>query len=224
MQLMHTKDLTLGYHGKTIIQDCNLAIHEKDYICIVGSNGSGKTTLLKGLLELIPAKQGKVIRSHNLEKKHIGYLPQITTLQQNFPASVYEIVASGLLNTKKTFPILNHQEKQQVLLAMKKLRIDHLYHTSYKELSGGQQQKVLFARSLCATQKILFLDEPITGLDESSRKEVYQLLNIMHKQEHKTIIMITHNKEEVLPFATKIVTINNQKVYTETIGENRYVA
>lgn len=220
MILLETKNLSLGYDGKQVIDNINLQVQDTDYLCIIGDNGSGKSTLIKGLLGLLPPIAGEVILSSTLPRKYIGYLPQITTSQQNFPASVYEIVSSGLLNSKKSFPLLNKEEKKRVKEAMKKVHIDTLQHKSYRELSGGQQQKVLLARSLCATQKLLILDEPITGLDEFSRKEVYQLIDTLHKKEKIAIVMITHNLQEVLPYATGVIKVENHKIFPVTFNTN----
>ena len=216
MILLETKNLSLGYDGKQVIDNINIQIQDTDYLCIIGENGSGKTTLIKGLLGLLPPIRGEVTLSSTLPRKYIGYLPQITTSQQNFPASVYEIVSSGLLNSKKSFPLFNKEEKKRIKEAMEKVHIDTLQHKSYRELSGGQQQKVLLARSLCATHKLLILDEPITGLDEFSRKEVYQLIDTLHKKEKIAIIMITHNLEEVLPYATDVIKVDNHKIIPMT--------
>lgn len=224
MILLETKALSLGYDGKEVLKDINIEICDTDYVCIVGDNGSGKTTLIKGMLGLLPPIAGKVLLSPSLPQKHIGYLPQITTAQQNFPASVYEIVSSGLLNNKKAFPIFNKEEKKRILQSMKKLHIEDLQHKSYKELSGGQQQKVLLARALCATQKLLILDEPITGLDETSRIEVYQMIDMLHKEEHIAIVMITHNLDDVLPYTTQVLRINNFQLHSNCeLGGKQHV-
>ena len=215
MILLETKDLSLGYDGKEVLKGINLHVHDDDYLCIIGNNGSGKSTLIKGLLGLIPPLKGEIKLSPTLSRKEIGYLPQITTSQQNFPASVYEIVSSGILNTKKIFPLFTKEEKKRIQNAMQKLQIEHLKNKSYKELSGGQQQKVLLARSLCATQRILILDEPITGLDEDSRNEVYQIVNRLHKEEHIAIIMITHNINEVAFYATRTMLVENQCIINQ---------
>jgi zinc transport system ATP-binding protein len=218
MVLLEMKDVSLGYDNKIIIKDINIQIENTDYICIVGNNGSGKTTLIKGLLGLIPNanKKGEVKLSPTLSQRQIGYLPQITIAKQNFPASVYEVVASGILNTKKISPFLTTKEKKQIDVALNKLCIMNIKQHNFSKLSGGQQQKVLLARSLCAAQKVLILDEPISSLDETSRLEVYQLIEQLHQEEHMVIIMITHNLDEVLPYATRILEVKDQHVTTKT--------
>lgn len=212
MLLLETKDLSLGYDNKEILKDINIHIDSGDYVCIIGNNGSGKSTLIRGLLGLLSPMQGKVALSSSLSQKQIGYLPQITTSQQNFPASVYEIVSSGLLNSKRLSPFFNKEEKNRITKALQQLHIEDLCRKSYMELSGGQQQKVLIARSLCATHQLLILDEPITGLDSSSRQEVYEMIYRLHKEENIAIVMITHHLDEVLDYATQVITVEENIV------------
>ncbi|MBQ1394465.1 MAG: metal ABC transporter ATP-binding protein, partial [Lachnospiraceae bacterium] len=176
MSLLQCKDVSMGYEGKTMLQNINFQVNEGDYLCIVGENGSGKSTLLKGLLRLKSLAGGEIILGDGLLQKEIGYLPQRLPSQKNFPASVYEIVLSGRLNQLGWRPFYTKEDKRIVRERMEWMGIWHLKKESFSVLSGGQQQRVMLARALCATSKLLVLDEPVTGLDPIVTKEMYDLI------------------------------------------------
>ena len=165
MAQLTCKNLTLGYDNRAIQEDLNFSIDAGDYLCIVGENGSGKSTLMKTLLHLQPPISGTIELGDGLKKNEIGYLPQQTLVQRDFPASVREIVLSGCQSRCGLRPFYNKEEKRVAQKAMEKMMIQDLADHCYRELSGGQQQRVLLARALCAAQKILLLDEPVSGLD-----------------------------------------------------------
>lgn len=212
MAYIKCQNLSVGYAGETLIENINFEVHEHDYLCIVGKNGVGKSTLMKTLLGLVDKKEGNVEFGKNINRKEVGYLPQQTALQKDFPATVMEVVLSGNLSKIALRPFYRKKEKERALLEMKKLKIDSLASRSYRELSGGQQQRVLLARALCATEKILFLDEPTTGLDPQVTKEFYDMLKELNKK-GMAIIMVSHDLS-VLEEATHVLYLRkNDYVY-----------
>ena len=177
MSLIKTTNLTLSYENMTVIKDLNFEVSPGDYLCIVGENGSGKSTLVKALLGLKQPVGGLIEFGDGLRQNEIGYLPQQTNAQRDFPASVYEVVISGCLNSRGIRPFYTARERGIAAENMERLGISELKKRSYRELSGGQQQRVLLARALCATRKILLLDEPVTGLDPMVTVEFYGLIS-----------------------------------------------
>lgn len=205
-------DLSLGYNSNIIIKDLSFSVNKGDYLCIIGENGSGKSTLMKTLLHLIKPVSGKIETGDGLLADEIGYLPQQTQVQKDFPASVKEIVLSGCQSRCGRRPFYNKAEKQLAAENIKKMGITHLEKRCYRELSGGQQQRVLLARALCATQKMLLLDEPVSGLDPLVTVEMYELIEQLHK-EGITIIMITHDIEAARKYSTHILDIGSNMFF-----------
>ena len=204
MTLIELKNLSLGYDNQTVLKNINLNIEENDFICVVGPNGSGKSTLIKGILGLIKPIKGKVIYN-NLKQNFIGYMPQETKIDSNFPASVYEIVLSGTLNRLGLKSFYTKKEKEIAQQNLKMLGIENLKDKNFCDLSGGQRQKVLLARSLCATSKLLILDEPSNNLDSKSKKELYKTIIDLNKNHNITIIMITHDLDHDNLIGNKIL-------------------
>ena len=203
-------NLSIGYEKNQIIdENINFSIDEGDYLCIVGENGAGKSTLMKTLLHLIPALSGNIAYGDGLKKNEMGYLPQQTDVQRDFPCSCYEIVLSGFEGQKGVRPFFTKIEKQIALDNMQKMGIVGFKNRCYNELSGGQQQRVLLARALCATKKILLLDEPVAGLDPKVSSEMYQLIESLNKIDKVTIIMITHDVTVALNYANKILHVGH---------------
>ena len=205
MCLIKCENLCIGYEKNVLGHNINFSIEDGDYICIVGKNGSGKSTLMKTLLKLQKPIAGKISYDRKINSFDIGYLPQQTEIQRDFPASVQEIVLSGLLNKKKLWPFYTKEEKNKAFEAMVKMQIQDLQKRCFRELSGGQQQRVLLARALCATNKILMLDEPIAGLDPKATSDMYKLIERMNKEDHITIIMISHDLNMALNYASHIL-------------------
>ena len=201
------KNLTLGYENRAIQENLNFSINTGDYLCIVGENGSGKSTLMKTLLHLQPPISGTIELGDGLRKNEIGYLPQQTLVQRDFPASVKEIVLSGCQGRCGWRPFYNKEDKEIARKSMEKMMIQDLQDRCYRELSGGQQQRVLLARALCAAKKILLLDEPVSGLDPKVTAEMYQLIQDLNKKDEITIIMISHDIEAAVRYATHILHI-----------------
>ena len=200
------ENLTLGYDGKAVLRDLNFAVEAGDYFCIVGENGSGKTTLMKTLLGLQPPLAGRISFGDGLTRKDIGYLPQQTDVQRDFPALVREIVRSGFQGRCGLRPFYTKEEKAEADRMLQKVGAADLAGRCYRELSGGQQQRVLLARALCAARKALLLDEPVTGLDPEAAATLYDLIDQLHA-EGVTILMITHDVGPALRSATRILHI-----------------
>ena len=191
-QLITCKDLTLGYDGVAVLSGLSFAVNQGDYLCIVGENGSGKSTLMKTILGLQAPISGEITYGGGLKRSEIGYLPQQTPVQRDFPASVWEIVLSGTVGSMKHRPFYGKREKELALKNLERMGITDLKKRCYRELSGGQQQRVLLARALCATKTLLLLDEPVAGLDPSVTNEMYSLITDLNRQ-GITIIMISHD-------------------------------
>lgn len=185
------KNLEIGYDGKAILDPVSFSVNAGDYLCIIGENGSGKSTLMRTLLHLQQPVSGSILLGDGIERYEIGYLPQQTVIQKDFPASVREIVLSGCQNHPGFHPFYSKAEKELANEMIAKMQISSLTDKCYRELSGGQQQRVLLARALCATQKILLLDEPVSGLDPNVTTEMYHLIEHLNQEEHITIIMIS---------------------------------
>ena len=201
------KDLCLGYDSKEILHNLNFEVNDGDYLFIVGENGSGKSTLMKTILGLNSPINGEVVTGDGLLQTEIGYLPQQTVVQRDFPATVSEIVISGCQGACGIRPFYNKTQKKMAWDNMEKLNITDLSKRCYRELSGGQQQRVLLARALCATKKMLLLDEPVSGLDPKVTSEMYNLIEQLNKEDKITVIMISHDIESALKYASHILHI-----------------
>lgn len=212
------QNLTLGYDGRAILHDLSFSINAGDYFCIVGENGSGKSTLMKTLLHLQPPISGSILTGDGLKPDEIGYLPQQTLVQRDFPASVREIVLSGCQSRCGIRPFYNKAEMALAKETIEKMKINHLAGRCYRELSGGQQQRVLLARALCATRKVLLLDEPVSGLDPKVTAEMYQLIGELNRRDKITIIMISHDITAAVRYASHILHIG-QNVFVGTKEE-----
>jgi len=219
MTLITCKDLVFSYEGNDVISDVSFTIEQGDYLCIVGENGSGKSTLTKGLLGLKQQKSGCIHFGDGLTRKEIGYLPQQTPIQKDFPAGVLEVVLSGCLNKRGLFPFYDKAQKEKALASLEALHISDLKNRCYRELSGGQQQRVLLARALCAAGRVLILDEPVTGLDPIVTEEFYDLIHHINHEMGITVIMVSHDLHFALRNANKILHLSQDSVFfgdTET--------
>ena len=209
MAQLTCQNLCVGYDGKSVLQGLNFEAFAGDYLCIVGENGSGKSTLMKTILGLQPPISGRILTGDGLRKNEIGYLPQQTQVQKDFPASVREIVLSGCQGRCGNRPFYGKDEKRLAADAMEKMRITGLAGRCYRELSGGQQQRVLLARALCATRKMLLLDEPVSGLDPKVTAEMYELIETLNQEDGITVIMISHDISTALRYASHIMHIGD---------------
>ena len=196
--LIACRNVSLGYEGQSILTHLDLRVQSGDYLCVVGDNGSGKSTLLRGLLGLLPPQSGEIWRAPELRQGAVGYLPQQTQAQRDFPATALEVVLSGCLNRKGLRFFYTAAEKTQALQNLGKLGVLELKDQSYRNLSGGQQQRVLLARALCAASRLLILDEPITGLDPAAAQDLYKTLTYLNQKEGMAVIMVTHDLRPAL--------------------------
>jgi zinc transport system ATP-binding protein len=208
--LIDVKNLTLGYEKENVIENVSFTVNKGDFIIIVGANGAGKSTLIKGILGLIPIYSGDIIFDNSLKRNEIGYMPQETKVDSSFPASVSEIVLSGTLARNKFKLFYNKKDKEDATNALKILNIYDIKNKSFQDLSGGQRQKVLLARSLCATNKLLILDEPSNNLDSKSREEFYLLLMRLNKELGITIMMISHDTDIDKMVGNKLLIIKDK--------------
>ena len=212
MALLTVKNLAIGYDSGVVAKDLSFEVNAGDYLCITGENGSGKSTLMKTLLGLSEKLGGEVIFGDGLKKNEVGYLPQQTMIQRDFPASVKEIVLSGAQSGMGLWPFYNAKEKAKALDSMKKMGIADIAGRCYRELSGGQQQRVLLARALLAADKILFLDEPASGLDPDATELMYEIKKKLNR-EGMAIVMISHDVREVRKYATHILHFGDEVVF-----------
>lgn len=206
--------LTLGYEGKAIVSDLNFEVKKGDYLCIVGENGAGKSTLIKTLLHLKSAIGGQIIMEDGLKPYEVGYLPQQTVVQKDFPATVQEIVLSGTLAKCGRRFFYGKAQKKIAEEKMKRMAVWDLRNHSYRNLSGGQQQRTLLARALCATSKVILLDEPVTGLDPKVTAEFYQVTREL-SEEGVAVIMVSHDIQAV-SYATHILHIKKEHSFYGT--------
>ena len=221
MALIKGNDVTLGYEGRKIVENLNFSLNAGDYLCVVGENGSGKSTLVKSILGLVPVLDGKIEFGDGLKQTEIGYLPQQTDVQRDFPASVWEIVMSGCINLGGGIPFYKDLEKRIAQNNIEKMDIQDLSKKCYRNLSGGQQQRVLLARALCATQKLLLLDEPVAGLDPRAASDMYELIENLNTKDKITVIMISHDIETAVRDASHILHIGSDQIFFGT--KDRYL-
>ncbi len=203
--ILSCQDMTIGYEDLEVLSHLTLDIKEGDYISILGENGSGKSTLVKTILGLTPPLSGKFNFKEGFSHKNIGYLPQQSSAQRDFPASVLEIVLSGFLGKKGWRPFYTKEEKKMAVTYLKEMNIEDLKYKTYRNLSGGQQQRVLLARALCAAEELLVLDEPVTGLDPTAQAELFQMIDHLNKHHRLTILMISHDIPGAVKYSNKII-------------------
>ena len=211
MPLLSFENIAIGYDNNPIVENLTFAIEKGDYLTILGENGAGKSTLLKTMLGLVKPLSGRIVFDAEVKKTDIGYLPQQTVVQRDFPASVWEIVISGCLSKNGLRPFYSKEDKALAEANIKRLGLEQLKKRCYRELSGGQQQRVLLARALCASDKILVLDEPVTGLDPKVTVQLYELIDSLNK-EGITIIMISHDLQ-ALKHANKVLHLGHQTFF-----------
>ena len=220
MALIDCRAISVAYENKCIISNLTFSVNEGDYVCIVGENGSGKSTLIKTILSLKEITRGEIVLGEGLKKNEIGYLPQQTNIQKDFPANVWEIVLSGCMNKRKLMPFYSDEDKLLADRNIIRLGISDLKKRSYNELSGGQQQRVLLARALCATSKLLILDEPVSGLDPNVTQDMYQLIQSINK-DGITIVMVSHDIRGTMKNASHILHLSNEGDFFGTVQEYR---
>ena len=210
--LLKCEHVDFGYENQDAVIDVSLEVSTGDYICIVGENGSGKSTLMKGILGLLKPTEGKIEISEELKKAGIGYLPQQTAAQKDFPATVFEVVISGCLGKRGNRPFYSPKEKQTALSNLERLGIADLKKSCFRDLSGGQKQRALIARALCATDKLLILDEPITGLDPN-------IIRKLNREEQVAILMVSHDMANIVRQAGKILHLQQKALFWGTVQD-----
>ncbi|MBQ9028162.1 MAG: metal ABC transporter ATP-binding protein [Lachnospiraceae bacterium] len=211
MSLISCENLAFAYEGVTVLRNLNFAIEQGDYLCILGENGAGKSTLMKGLLGLKKPSAGAVVLGDGLRAREIGYLPQQTPVQKDFPASVQEVVLSGCLSGMGMKLFYGREEKEKAARNLEALEITDLKDRCYRDLSGGQQQRVLLARALCATKKVILLDEPVAGLDPLVTIHMYKLIERINKEMGITVIMVSHDMQAAMQYATHILHLGEDR-------------
>ena len=216
MEVLRCDNLTLAYGRDVVISELDLSISEGDFLCVVGPNGSGKTTLINGILGLLKPKSGKVILN-GFSEKQIGYIPQENLIDADFPASVFEIVLSGSLN--EGYNIYNSEIRKRAESILRTVGILKLKDKSFGEISGGERQKVLIARALMASKKLLILDEPSNNLDQKSKKWLYEFLEKLNQSDGMTIIMVTHDLDHGNLIGNKILSLREKDVFFGTTKE-----
>ena len=221
MAILTVKDTSFSYDGRTVLEGVDFSLTAGDYLCIVGENGSGKSTLIKGLLGLKAPDRGSIVFGEGLRPTEIGYLPQQTQLQRDFPASVGEVVLSGCLNSLGRRLHYSAADRERARMNMERMGIEELKNRSYQDLSGGQQQRVLLARALCATKKLLLLDEPVTGLDPIATGEMYNLIKLVNLCDAITVIMVSHDIHEAVRYASHILHLGQKQLFFGTAAAYR---
>lgn len=217
MAQIYCKDVWLGYDGCTVSEHVNFSVNAGDYLCIVGDNGSGKSTLIKTLLRLKTPEKGEILFGEGVGRRDIGYLPQQSETQKDFPASVWEVVLSGCVGHKGFRFRTGRTDRAVARENMKLLGVDHLANQPYRALSGGQQQRVLLARALCAAGKILLLDEPVSGLDPQATEDLYETIAHLNRAHAITIIMVTHDLSAVVHYANHVLHMSKDPTFYESV-------
>ena len=221
MAILRCENASFSYDGGVVLENVSFSLNAGDYLCVVGENGSGKSTLIRGLLSLKAPSAGRITLGDGLKKSEIGYLPQQTEIQRDFPASVREVVLSGCLNSLGSRLFYGAAERELAAKNIERMGIEELSERSYQELSGGQQQRVLLARALCATKKLLLLDEPVTGLDPVAAGELYNLIKLINLCDGISVIMVTHDLHEAVRYATHILHLGHRQLFFGTAEEYR---
>ena len=221
MELLRCSDLSFAAVGETVLRGVSFAVNAGDYLCVVGENGSGKSTLMKGLLGLKEPESGSIEYAGGLKRNEIGYLPQQTALQKDFPASVFEVVLSGRLNSMGRRFFYSKEDKKEAERNLDRMGMLEYKKRCYQELSGGQQQRVLLARALCATSRLLLLDEPVAGLDPVATGEMYNLLKLINLCDGVTVIMVSHDVAAAERYATHILQLGHSQLYFGSVSGYR---
>ncbi len=219
--LLKCEDVTVRFGSHTVLDKLNFQVEQGDYLSVIGRNGSGKSTLIRCLLRLCPLTGGSITTAEDFRRSEIGYLPQQNSIQRDFPATVEEVVRSGCLGHHKFLPFYTKEEIAEAEKNMHRLDICNLRRRSYRTLSGGQQQRVLLARALCATQKLLLLDEPVTGLDPEVSAGFYDLIRELNRQDNIAIIMVSHDMEKGLKDAKHVLYLDENSQYFADIESFR---
>ena len=221
MPLIQLTDVTIAFEGVNAVEDVSFCVERGDYLVMVGENGSGKSTLVRAMLGLVHPKSGRITYGDGLRRDQIGYLPQQTAAQRDFPASVEEVVRSGCANQLGRSFFYSKQLRDKAIEKLKLLDIEHLRDKSYRTLSGGQQQRTLLARALCATDSLLLLDEPVTGLDPAAAEELYALIRRLNREHGVSVVMVSHDLHAAMADATKVLVVDRGVSFCGSVAEYR---
>lgn len=217
MPIISCEKVYMSYDSTKVINGVSFDVEKGDFLCIIGENGTGKSTLLKGILSLQKLNSGTITLS-GIRADEIGYLPQKTVVQKDFPASVREVVLSG--RQIKGFKLFYTSEDRKIARKnIELMGINDIKNKPFNELSGGQQQRVLLARALCATQKLILLDEPTTGLDPFVTAELYNLISKLNREHGVTVVMVTHDIRNSIGYATKVLSMEHNSNFFGTVEE-----
>ena len=219
--LIKVENLTLSYENMTVVKDLSFTVESGDYLCIVGENGSGKSTLVKSLLSLKKPVGGEITFGGGLRRNEIGYLPQQELSRRDFPASVREVVQSGCVAGAPYRPFYTKAQKMRAADSMARMGISDIADESFCRLSGGQKQRALLARALCAADKMLLLDEPVSGLDPKVSARMYDLIDSLNKDDGVTVIMISHDISAAVQYARHILHLGSRDVFFGSVEEYR---
>lgn len=211
--ILNCENVSLSYDGTTVAENINFTVNEGDYLCILGENGSGKTTLIKSILGLKKVANGKITYGEGVSAKNIGYLPQKQSFNTDFPANVREIIRTGFLGGRGFRPYYSRAERERAEELMQTLGIAQFARRSFSELSGGQQKRVLLARALCSTEKLLILDEPTAALDPIVTEELYEMTKKLNSEIGISIIMVSHDVAAATKFANRILHIKHEQLF-----------
>ncbi len=221
MAFINVQNASFRYDGKEVVSGLQFAVGRGDYLCVVGENGSGKSTLVKGLLGLKSPASGSISFEDGLRAREIGYLPQQKDSQRDFPASVQEVVLSGTLNSLGLRPFYTRKQREIAEAQLFCVGLTQLRNASFRDLSGGQQQRALLARALAATQKLIILDEPISGLDPLATAEMYRLIQHVNRDHGVTVIMVSHDPHAAAHEAKNILHLDNQQLFFGSAADYR---
>jgi zinc transport system ATP-binding protein len=217
--LITCEDLSMGYGTNAAFEGLNFHVNAGDYLCVVGANGSGKSTLLKGLLRLLKPFSGSITYGDGLAPEDIGYVAQQSPSASDFPASAYEVVLSGNLGKRRILPFYTKRDRTAALKNMERLGVSDLKNRRFGELSGGQQRRVVLARALCSAERLLILDEPVSGLDPDAAGDFYDIAEDLNRNSGMTIVMVSHDVGRSIADASKILHINENRQFFGTRGE-----
>ncbi len=213
MALLTCKNAAFGYDGEIVLSGIDFSLHGGEYMCILGENGAGKSTLVKGILGLINPVMGSIEFGDGLRVSEIGYLPQQTQVRQHFPASVFEVVLSGRINSMGMRPFYNRKDREDAVKKLELMGMKGFEKRSFQELSGGQKQRVLLARAMCAAGRLILLDEPVSGLDPAATTDLYELIADINKNMGMTVIMVSHDTEAAARYASHIMHLSHTQLF-----------
>ncbi len=219
MALLTCRNASFGYDGEVVLSGIDFTLYGGEYMCILGENGAGKSTLVKGILGLISPTAGEIEFGEGLRACEVGYLPQQTQVHKSFPASVLEVVLSGRINSMGMRPFYNRKDREDALKKLELMGMKGTERRSFQELSGGQMQRVLLARAMCAAGRFILLDEPVSGLDPAATTDLYELIADINKNMGMTVIMVSHDTEAAVKYASHIMQLSHTQLFYGTVDE-----